>query len=422
MVDFVKGVCVILDLKKLKYKNKNTTRIKKGYEIYDVLSVVSCCGLISNRALELLGVSGRTRRNMFRNIEYVDFRNKVVFDGVAFKQYAVGDCIYIRPEKKAYSIFAAVDGGEEYVKSFKDAVRYSDEEHLSRIVAYSELCAFALRAGVEFNPLKVPEIHNLGEVNEIVPSEIKQSTLYSVRRIRKVDERAKNVLRGCRAVGVLVRKQEADMCYNFLDNKRKRWQYGNEVGFELYLNHRFLPCNFICDFDATRKSNCVYLCESYEDSEAVIFNEAFNVNNLNKYGMKSEAFCYLFEDIYVFPKNENGIKSFKLYNQPNVTLKLAMSIGLKDESIEYAYRSGYNCDAYDTERKTAHLFFYTGCVTKLKDCINGSRPAYPGWDAVTLKIHCFPFQEAYVRSKIEDGMNVEVEVCNYDEIVRKLEI
>ena len=422
MVDFVKGICLVMDFKKLKHKTKNTTRIKKGYEIYDVLSVVSCCSLISNRALELLGVSGRTRRNMLRDIEYVDDENNVVFSGVAFKQYAVGECRYIRPEKKAYTIFAAVDGGEEYVKSFKDAVRYSDEEHLSRIVAYSELCAFALRTGVEFNPLKAPEIHNLGEVNEIVPSEIKQSTLYSVRRIRKVDERAKNVLRGCRAVGVLVRNQEADMCYNFLDTKRKRWQYGNEVGFELYLNHRFLPCNFICDFDATRKSNCVYLCESYEDSEAVIFNEAFNVNNLNKYGMKSEAFCYLFEDIYVFPKNENGIKSFKLYNQPDIILKLVASIGLSKDAISYAYRSGYNCNAYDTERKTAHLFFYTGCVTKLKDCINGSRPACPGWDAVTLKIHCFPFQEAYVRSKIEDGMNVEVEVCNYNEIVRKLEI
>ncbi len=422
MVDFVKGVCLILDLKKLKYKNKNTTRIKEGYEIYDVLSIIACCGLISNRAFQLLGVSGRTRRNMLRNMEYVDSQNKIVFNGVAFKQYEVGICKYIRPEKKAYPIFDAVDGGEEYVKSFKDAVRYSDEEHLSRIVAYSELCAFALRAGVEFNPLKVPEIHNLGDSYEIKPTEIKQNILYSARKIRQIDDRAKKVARGCRAIGMLVDKKRANLCYNFLDSKKKRWQFGNEVAFITYLNFKFLVHNLGYEFDVRRKSNCVFLSESYEDSDVVIFNESFNIYAPDKYGVKSDVFCDLFEDVYVFPKNENGINSFKFYNQPDVILKLAMSNGLNDESIKYAYRSGYNCDAYDVGRKIAHLFFYTGCVTKLKDCINGSRPAYPGWDAVTLKIHCFPFQEAYVRGKIINGMNVEVEVCNYDEIVRKLEI
>lgn len=420
MVDFVEGVYLILDVKNLKIKNKNTTRIKKGYEIYNVLSVISCCGLISNRALELLGVSGRTRRNMMRNIEYVDDENNVVFSGVAFKQYAVGECRYIRPEKKAYPIFAAVDGGEEYVKSFKDAVRYSDEEHLSRIVAYSELCAFALRAGVEFNPLKTPEIHNLGDSYEIKPTEIKQNILYSVRRIRQIDDNAKNVARGCRAIGVLVDEKKASLCYNFLDCKRKRWQFGNEVAFITYLNFKFLVHNLGYEFEATRKSNCIYLCESYEDSEVVIFNEAFNIYAPNKYSVKGEIFCNTFENVYVFPKNENGIKSFNLYNQPDVTLRLVSSIGLDKESTESVYRCCYDCDAYDAGRKTAHFFFYTGCVNKLKKCIESSRPSRYGWNAVTLRIHCYPFQEAYVRSKIEDGMNVEVEVCNYDEVMSKI--
>ena len=441
MISVQKGVFIKMsDRKKLKYKRKNSLIVKNDSQLGDVLSVCAVCGEIGLSALKLFGTDsgelngvaryGRIKRNVLKENIYVSDNGTVLFDGKGFNECGEGQLKTLRPLPRAYSIFDALEGGRN-IYSFDDKSRSTDVQHIRRVVAMSEWCVFCRKAGVEFNPMLMPPVYNLG-ANEMnnrngvgpQPSGLRivdKNYFYNSVTIKEMDTRGKQYGRGSRANGLLLKiggNEIPYICFNFLDNAHLLWGSSDE-DFIFYSKMDFGVKNFGIRYEFGEKSKAVCLAENYEKAHSIIFSPPYTPNYKGSVKTSyNRNFSSLFSDVYVFPRNGNGVKQFSVFLNEEFKSKLIEHfIGAVQKNISRKTISLYDVDYYDDVSEIATLFFFDGCVTKLKKCVDVKESNFFDAASTQLDIYIFDFQKEYVEKVFEKAPNTNIKAFTFEEIM-----
>ena len=230
--------------------------------------------------------------------------------------------------------------------------------------------------------------------------------------------------RGSRAQGFLVKKDKVEICYT-LPKTRMVWFESEEGVMNTFATTKFGPVNFEVPWDF-RHPDALCLVDDYDKCEQVIYQPPYNNRFVSPKAYKDgdkKLFKDMFSNVYVFPRNEGGVKSFIFHNIPNID-DLVFDFYVAEESYKKdTYRSGYDCDAFDYDEGIATLFFFDGNITKLHNCARVRRIHTSGGLSadINIRIFCFPWQEEYVKKTFEDTTGVEIVVQNYEEVVKMLE-
>lgn len=431
---------IMSDNKKLKYKDKNSLVVRPDSQLGDVLSVCAVCGEIGLSALKLFGTDngelngvakyGRIKRNALKDIRYTTKNGDVLYEGKAFNMCGEGKLKTLRPISKAYSIFDALEGGRNICR-YEGKARGSDAQHTRRVVALSEWCVFCRKAGVEFNPQLVPPVYNLGgeginNRNGIGPKkagarEVEKDLFYSTVNIKEMDTKGKQYGRGSRANGLLLRKGGKEMpyvCFNFLDNAHLLWGSSDE-DFIFYSKMDFGAKNFGIKDVFGEKSKALCLAENYEKAHSIIFSPPY-ASNFKGGGKTSynRNFSSLFSDVYVFPRNEKGVKQFSLFIKEGYIEKLIeYFLGVTQKDAVQQKSSIYDVDYFDKESQVASLLFFNGCVTKLQKCAEVKKSNFFDSASIQLDVYVFDFQKEYVEKVLKDAPYTNIKVFTFKEIL-----
>ncbi len=429
--------------RELLLKDKYTVFVRPDSQIANILRVMSVSGEIATHSFKLFGVGGenegyvqygRVKRLLLSNVIYKDVNKEDLYDSgeetdvkktALFSVRSCGQTKTIRVKTKSRCLFVPLGLGERFDELFKDGNLAGDPSTIKRNIKLSDWCIFCQRAGIQFNPVFTPKVYNLGTgtkeslgPKENGPREVKERIFYPSREIRRRDEKAKKYGMGSRVVGVFVSPEGMELCH-WIPPHRATWTLSEELSFEGYLKNYFGPHNFGFPFDPTLKYDLLCIAESYELSEQVIFKPSFEKgDNLKKIKLTdSTVFKDLYKDIYVFPRNENGIRQFKFHIIPNLKETLLDFYIRNPQAVADASSCTFQCDAYDKSKNIATVFFYDGCVTKLQSCLVGKSTDYArGENAVKLRIYCFPWQTQYVKDKFAGIKGVTIIDDDYEKV------
>ncbi|MEE1503929.1 MAG: hypothetical protein UGF89_06770 [Acutalibacteraceae bacterium] len=420
-----------------KYKECRTLFLKDGTQLANVMRVVSVCGEIGYYSIRLFGFVGKnerdvkyrnTRERMLEQCEYKSSSGEVLFKGEAFSLRGRGQEKTMRVTSGGRRLFEEFEWGKEYIDKFTNGSLPTDRERVLRTVALSEWCIFMLRSGIEFNPRLNPKLHNLSlpssgpqNKNEWTPHEIDEPIFYPSKEIKRSNEGRRLYGRGSRAHGFLVKKDKVEICYR-LPKTRMVWQEKEEGAITTFATAKFGPLNFGIR-NSFEHPNALCLVDDYDKCEQVVFEPPYVNRRVKKeeYHRSSDKdlFKNLFSNVYVFPRNENGVKSFVFHNIPNID-DLLFEFYIAEESYREAIaRSGYDCDAYNYDDKVATLFFFDGCITKLHKCAKARRRhSEEGVNLDTrIRVFCFPWQKEYIEKVFEGCVGVDIKTQNYEKIV-----
>ena len=421
---------------KPKYKDQHTVFLKNNMKLTDLMKIISVCGEVGYFAIRLFGVYknsgspryGDIRKQMLEECEYKDSEGKVIFRGKAFSLRGKGREKTIRVTSGGQRLFEEFDWGKEYIEKFTGRSLPTDRERVLRTVSLSEWCIFLLRSGIEFNPQVNPELflssHLTSESNtQWVKHSIDSPIFYPSKEIKRTMPGHSSRGRGSRAQGFLVKKDKVEICYT-LPKTRMVWFESEEGVMNTFATTKFGPVNFEVPWDF-KHPDALCLVDDYDKCEQVVFEPPYNnrfVSPKVYKGGDKKLFKDMFSNVYVFPRNEGGIKSFIFHNIPYID-DLVFKFYIAEESYRKdTYRSGYDCDAYNYNNKIATLFFFDGNITKLHRCAEvRKRHSEAGVNLETqIRVFCFPWQKKYIEKVFEGCKGVDIKTQNYDKIVEIL--
>jgi len=405
-----------------------------GTHLADIMRVIAVCGEVGFFAVRLFGIQGSgnaalygtTRERMLEECEYKTPDGRVLFKGKAFSLRGKGQEKTIRVTSGGQSLFKEFEWGKEYLDKFSGGSLPTDRERVLRTVALSEWCIFLHRSGIEYNPKITPELYNLSlPINgphgkgERSPHKIETSVFYPSKEIKRKNEGRKLYGRGSRAHGFLVRKDRVEICYR-LPKTRMVWQEREEGAITTFATSKFGPLNFGIR-NSFEHPNALCLVDDYDKCEQVVFETPYTKRANRDYSKPKERTLFkdMFSNVYVFPKNEGGVKSFIFHNIPDVEESLFEFYIAEESYRKEVYKSGYDCDAYDYDKGVATLFFFDGNITKLHRCASArKRHTDEGVNLNTkIRVFCFPWQKTYLEKVFEGTTGVDIRVQNYEKIV-----
>lgn len=422
---------------KAKYKDCRTMYVKEDCQLENIMKVISVCGEIGFGSIRLFGESGekvkqakydKIRKQMLEKCEYKTCDGRALLKDEAFFLRGKGQEKTIRVTSEGQKLFEAFEWGKEYTEKYTSRSLPTDRERVLRNVALSEWCIFMMRSGIEFNPKLNPPIDLLSQKasgpqnkNEWTPHNIENPIFYPSKEIKK--KTPNNVFRGrgSRAHGFLVKKDRVEVCYR-LPKTRMVWQESEEGRMCTFGTTVFGPQLFGIPH-SFRSPDALCLVDDYDKCEQVVFESSFNLRKESKdYIEKNKnktIFKDMFSNVFVFPRNEGGVKSFIFHNIPNIEDLLFRFYVTEESYRKDTYRSGYDCDAFDYDEGVVTLFFFDGNITKLHNCARVRRIHTSGGipSDVTIRVFCFSWQEEYVKKTFEDTTGVEIIVQNYDSVV-----
>lgn len=415
------------------YKSCRTMFLKDNTHLTDIMKVISVCGEIGYFSIRLFGEVGNgktirygtTREHLLGNREYKSSGGKTLYKGNAFTVRGKGQEKTIRVTSGGRTLFEEFEWGKEYLDKYADISLPTDRERVLRTVALSEWCIFMLRNGIEFNPKINPELFkspsqptsNPQNNNKWERHQIDKPIFYPGKEVK---QRAPNNSfrgRGSRALGVLVKQDGTEICYQ-LPKTRMVWREKEEGMMGVFVTTKLGPQNFGIN-TRMKLPNALCLVDDYDKCEQVVFCPPYNKNERNKqeHGEADKiSFKDMFSNVYVFPRNEGGVKSFSFHCIPDIEeLLFDYYIGIKEYKKD-TYRSGYDCDAYNYDNKDVILFFFDGNITRLHNCAKARQIYTMGGKKASSRIlvFCFPWQRWYVEKVFAGAEGVEIVEQDYD--------
>ena len=366
--------------------------MKKGSQLYRLISLLSVCGEYPVRSLHLLGNKRMYRKLVDECMQPLTVRNPETAEAISlprlFNLCGKGRLKSIRLYSGALPILKWLDEGEYYDAISNGHNMPMNDQHLDRNHRVAEVLAVCRDAGIEIFPHNLPNFQR-DEFERIIP--LRQPFFMTSRMLKRFGGNdAANKTNFTRLVGALFIDETNYFVYNTRYTPMK-WSGIGERKARLNVNILFHGAPI---FD-------INYAMLFADSGEIAMKSFLSTQKIRN---SNYHFHGIYEKVHFIPLNEYGARYLRFFSVAGWHDYLTKIILELDE---FPKCERYNYDVYADG--VYSLVWLDGDLRRL-------------WEASdldgNLRVYCFAWQQDFVRNFL--GEDVEIVIADFDKVEKLL--